>query len=232
MILLKKTKYLKLGVIFLVIFFVVVSLMSTVLIIKANRGKESYIIGKTIYVDAGHGGKDNGASVDSVLEDNINLNISKYLIERLIDLGAYVITSRSGDYDLADVYDKNRKREDLNNRVRYINKSMTDIFVSIHLNTYSSNNVRGAQVFHQNTNKSELLADFIQCELNSITSKDRKIKNGNYFILNQTKRIGVLIECGFLSNLEERVKLNNSNYQIKIADKISEGIVKYFYMLG
>jgi len=227
----KNIVFLKLGTMLLIVLFIV-SIISTVLMVKANKEKESYIIGKTIYVDAGHGGKDNGASVDSVLEDNINLNISKYLIEKLIDLGAYVITSRSGDYDLADVYDRNRKREDLNNRVRYINKSRPDLFISIHLNAYSSSNVKGAQVFYQNTEKSKLLADIVQGELNNITSKDRKIKNGDYFILNQTKITGVLVECGFLSSPEERIKLNDSNYQIKIADKISRGIVKYFYTQG
>ena len=73
------------------------------------------LVGKTIYVDAGHGGKDNGAYYDTVIEDEINLNICKKLIIKLIESGAYVLSTRSADYDLSSIYSKNKKREDLKN---------------------------------------------------------------------------------------------------------------------
>ena len=49
-----------------------------------------------------------------------------------------------------------------------------------------------------------------------------------YYILNKTNPVGVLVECGFLTNNEERIKLNSDDYQIKIAEKIKDGIVEYF----
>jgi len=218
---------------FLICFTVLVICISSVLaIVKiyALKEKEECLFGKVIYIDAGHGGKDNGASVDSVMEDNINLKISGYLLESLIDSGAYVLMSRTNDYDLASLYQKNRKREDLNNRVKYINKSKPDIFVSIHLNTYPTNDVKGAQVFYQANEDSKTLADIIQNKLNVLTNKERKTKNGDYFILNNTNYTGVLIECGFLSNSQERARLNDNEYQIKVANKIKQGIIDYFNM--
>ena len=114
-----------------------VSIVFSVVVVKSIGYKEN-LIGKTIYVDAGHGGLDNGASFDGVLEDEINLKISGYILERLVDLGAYVLTSRTSDYDLSSMYDKNKKRNDLINRVKQINQSRVDIFVSIHLNSFPS----------------------------------------------------------------------------------------------
>lgn len=183
---------------------------------------------RTIYIDPGHGGKDNGASVENVLEDNINMKISGYLMELLIDSNNRVLISRTGDYDLASVYQKNRKKEDLKNRVNYINDSNPDIFISIHLNTFSSSSVNGGQTFYQNNEKSKNLADCIQNEFNQLSSLNKKAKLGDYYILNNTKPIGVLLECGFLSNPEDRKNLNNENYQRKVANTIYKGIIKYF----
>ena len=219
----KKSK-IKTLFVFTVCFCLVISFMK----INASSNIENSLFGKVIYIDAGHGGKDNGASVDNVLEDEINLKISEYLLETLMLHGAYVLVSRTNDYDLASFYDSNRKRNDLNKRVKYINKSKPDIFVSIHLNTYSSESVEGAQVFYQNNDKSKSLANFIQDELNVFSFKKRNVKFGDYFILNNTNETGVLIECGFLSNNEERRKLSTNEHQINLANKIKVGIIKYF----
>lgn len=205
-----------------------IALILSNLNVYAKQKDDVILNDKIIYLDAGHGGKDNGASVDNVLEDSINLSITSYLLEKLMHLGAHVLMSRTSDYDLASLYQKNRKREDLNNRVKYINKSNPDIFISIHLNTYASDSVNGAQVFFQNNENSKLLADTIQSEFNRLNEKDKKSKKGDYFILNNAKPVGVLVECGFLSNDDERNKLTDSNYQQKIATVISKGIIDYF----
>lgn len=214
-------------------FFVVSCLCITfsffVTVAKGKSNINDALFGKVIYVDAGHGGKDNGASFNGVLEDEINLKIAGYIIENLLDWGAYVLTSRTNDYDLSDNYDKNKKRHDLINRVNQINKANVDLFVSVHLNSYSSESVKGGQVFYQNNDKSKMLANIIQDNLNELSSsKDRKIKKGDYYILNESKQTGVLVECGFLSNDNERNLLTKDSYQKKVAKKISIGIIEYF----
>ena len=210
------------------VFCFVITFSFCVTVVKGAAKFNNAIFGKTIYVDAGHGGKDNGTSFDGVLEDEINLKITGFVIQYLIDLGGYVLTTRTGDYDLSQIYDKNKKRNDLINRVKKINESKADLFVSIHLNSYPSSSVKGAQVFSQNNQKSKELAKSIQDKLNLLIDKDKKVKNGDYYILNKTSRVGVLIECGFLSNQEERELLMLESYQQKIARRIVEGIVDYF----
>ena len=212
-----------------VVFIICVSFLFACIKIAASKENEQlYLQGKVIFIDAGHGGKDNGANVDGVLEDSINMKISGYLFEQLIETGAYVLMSRTGDYDLASMYDTNRKRKDLHNRVKYINNSNPDLFISIHLNTYPSENVEGAQVFHQSNVNSITFSKLLQQEMNKLTSKERKVKLGDYYILNNTNSAGAIVECGFLSNTKEREKLADDSYQRKIAKAIKKGIEKYF----
>lgn len=188
------------------------------------------LYGKVIVIDPGHGGKDNGAEVDSIFEDEINLSISKILYQKLFDNGCVVHITRTNDYDLAPENATNRKNKDLKRRTQFINEVDADIFISIHLNIYSSSNVSGLQVFYQEyKDDSEKLAKLIQKEFNnSLNKKDKKTKIGDYYILNNTYPIGVLIECGFLTNSEERKNLTSINYQEKIALNIFNGIKKYF----
>ena len=97
--------------------------------------------GYVLFIDAGHGGKDNGAYINEILEDTINLEISKLLVESLVDKGAYVYTTRDDDYDLASDKDLNRKAKDLKKRIELINYINPHLFISIHLNTFSNENV-------------------------------------------------------------------------------------------
>lgn len=212
------------SIIFLILWMVLVVSFP---IIGKNMDQYS-LVGKTIYVDAGHGGKDNGAYYDSVIEDEINLNICKKLIIKLIESGAYVLSTRSADYDLSSIYSKNKKREDLKNRVKNINNIKPDIFISVHLNTYSSSQVYGAQVFHQIGDKSKLLSTNIQDQLNSLTGNLKKSKIGDYFILNNSESIGVIVECGFITNENERRKLSSNEYQDDLSMSIFRGITNYF----
>ena len=219
-------------VIFLTLVFVCISILCGYTIVK-SKSYNKILMNKIIYIDPGHGGKDNGASSYGVLEDEINLKIAGFIMELLIDNGVYVLISRTSDYDLSSVYDKNKKRSDLLKRVNLINSSKADLFISIHLNAYPSSNVKGGQVFFQDSENSNNLAQFIQNNLNEISNdSDKKIKRGNYYILNKTNILGVLIECGFLSNTQERDNLLKESYQRKIAGKIVKGIVEYFNNLS
>ena len=75
-----------------------------------------------------------------------------------------------------------------------------------------------------------MLAEYLQNTLNVFMNNKRKVKRGDYFILNNTSSTGVLIECGFLSNDDERSKLNTSQYQQKLSNNIKKGIIDYFRM--
>ena len=198
-------------------------------IIKADNSNLP-LFGKVIYIDPGHGGLDPGALYGGIKEKDINLEISKKLDNGLTKLGAIVYMTRDGDYDLSAIRTNNRKRSDLSRRVNLINKSKCDIFLSIHLNAEDTNSWKGAQVFYDDINSSnKKLAMVLQQQLKRDLKTSRKIKKVDKLYLQ--KRIivpGVLIEIGFLSNPNERYLLKSNNYQEKIVNSITKGILLYF----
>ncbi len=190
--------------------------------------QEKTLAGKTFVIDSGHGGMDDGAQRYGVKEDDINLAIAKEVSRQLVAQGADVLMTRDGDYDLSDADDANHKQEDLKRRVAIINCGMADYFISIHLNAYTSSNVQGAQVFYQEDHcESEAIAKQIQEQLEVKTDSKMSAKIGNYYILEKPSIPGVLVECGFLSNEQEREQLQDEAYQKLLASAIVEGFIAY-----
>lgn len=180
-----------------------------------------------IVLDAGHGGKDNGASVDGVWEDELNLQVAMELRGILEMAGATVIMTRESDVDLASDHAVNRKREDLARRVEIVESDEIALFISLHMNKYSDPNVSGAQVFYRvNDDTSKALATGIQERFKEMDSK-KLVKIGNFYLLNESTTPGVLVECGFLSNERERTLLQQKDYQVKLAYTIYQGIVDH-----
>lgn len=188
--------------------------------------------GVTVVLDPGHGGKDNGAMSGDIHEQDINLAIAQKLQDKLQEAGASVQLTREGNYDLAKENAVNRKREDMKKRVAMINEDQPDVFLSIHLNAYPNASVKGAQAFYKKDDAaSKQLADIIQSHLQELTGKKLSSKTGDYYILNETKKPGVLVECGFLSNAEDRELLVQESYQEKVAETLCQSILEYFQML-
>ena len=138
--------------------------------------------------------------------------------------------TRDGDYDLSAIRTNNRKRSDLSRRVNLINKSKCDIFLSIHLNAEDTNSWKGAQVFYDDINSSnKKLAMILQQQLKRDLKTSRKIKKVDKLYLQKRITVpGVLIEIGFLSNPNERYLLKSNNYQEKVVNSITKGILLYF----
>ena len=185
------------------------------------------LTGKIIVIDPGHGKEDPGTSFGNVYEKDINLAISLYLEKELSVLGAEVILTRDGDYDLSEPNARYRKKSDFDNRIKLINESKADLYVSIHLNYLSATEYYGPQVFYSNDKE---LAETIQNVMNNYLNGDRKIKMipKDTYMYKKLKVNGVLIECGFLSNAKERTLLQDESYQEKIAKSIAIGINEYF----
>ena len=190
--------------------------------------------GKIILLDAGHGGPDGGADSGKTQEKDIALNITMKVRDYLQQQGALVIMTRESDKDLADEGTKGysrRKVIDLNKRLKMINNSDNDFFVSIHLNAIPSPQWSGAQTFYApNYIENAKAAKFIQEELRKNlgnTTRKAKLVN-NIFILKNAKKPGVLVEVGFLSNPAEKANLTKDAYQEKVAASIYKGIIRYF----
>ena len=185
------------------------------------------LLGKTIYLDAGHGGVDNGATVNNVHEKDLNLQIVYKLKETLTSAGATVLLTRKDDNDISNPNALYRKKSDFDNRIKLINNSNADLYISIHQNLYQNKKYSGPQVFYVKDNQK--LAEIIQNALNKYLNTKRKVKTiNNTYMYKLLNKKGILIECGFISNDNERYKLKTEEYQLKLSKIITEGIITYY----
>ncbi len=191
---------------------------------------------KTIVVDAGHGGEDGGAvASDGVMEADINLKIALKLQNLLEQSGATVILTRSDEnaiYNLDKKTLRDKKNSDIKNRVKIGNNSSADIFVSIHLNKIPQSEYYGWQTFFKDgSEEGKRLATCIQNNLNEAIQKENKrvpLKINNVYIIKHVEIPISIVECGFLSNPEEREQLEDNSYQNKLAWGIYNGVMDYF----
>jgi len=182
---------------------------------------------KIILIDAGHGGWDPGKVSGDTLEKTINLAISQKLQGYLEQADATVLMTRVDDSGLAAT-----KKSDMYTRKLTADTSNADIFVSIHQNSYPNSKAQGAQVFYFNhSDNSKRLAECIQSELISFINNNNKrvvSENSSYYVLKKTSMPAVIVECGFLTNPDEKTKLLDPGYQDKVAWSVYMGIVDYF----
>ncbi|WEK56399.1 MAG: N-acetylmuramoyl-L-alanine amidase CwlD [Candidatus Cohnella colombiensis] len=192
------------------------------------------LTGKTIAIDAGHGGADGGAvSKDGVIEKDLNLAIALYLRDYLQQSGAIVIMTREGDYDLASGDSRQyarRKSQDLKTRVQTINQTKVDLTISVHMNSVPSARWSGAQTFYSNVSPdNERLATVIQAELREMLGNTSRVAKriDTLYLLKNLERPAALVEVGFLSHPDEASLLANQDYQRKVAAAVYRGILRY-----
>ena len=107
--------------------------------------------------------------------------------------------------------------------MKIINESEADFCISIHLNKYSAEKYWGWQTFYSESSEiGKLLATNIQ---NSIKNKVNRDNNrqaltiSNIKIIDKTSIPVVIVECGFISNVEESNLLKNYDYQQKLVER-------------
>ena len=204
----------------------------------ANSVRIKPLDNRIIVIDPGHGGIDGGTNFGHILEKDINLEVGLKLRDLLIKKGARVVMTREIDQSLDDqiVGNGSRHREDLNTRVRIINESKADLFISIHVNHSKNGKRLGPMVlYHTNSEEGRYLADHMQVYLNDIPSYKRmditpthNAMSGNYYITGNTTMPGIIIEMGFLSNEIDRKLLLDSDHQNEMVDQITRAIMSYF----
>lgn len=186
-----------------------------------------------IVIDAGHGGVDGGAtSCSGILESTYNLNIALRLNDLFHLLGIDTVMIRTTDIS---VYTKGetiaqKKVSDLKERVRIVMDTENALLLSIHQNNFSDGRYSGAQVFYPKTEGSELLAKQLQRDFVSILnpgSKRQVKKADGIYLMEHIDCPGVLIECGFLSNVQEEALLRSKEYQQKLCCIIAAATQKY-----
>ncbi len=187
---------------------------------------------QTVIIDAGHGGEDGGAvAADGTIEKDVNLKIALQTAKFLKLYGFEVIMTREADVSTSS--GKNFiKREDLENRLNLMKENPEGIFVSIHLNKFTTSAAKGSQVFYSKQEGSKKLGDLIQntiiSNLQPQNKRVNKLATSSTYLLYNAAVPAVLVECGFLSNEAELELLKDKTYQRKLAFCIAHGISEYF----
>ena len=184
-----------------------------------------------IVVDAGHGGADPGkVGINDILEKDINLSIALRLAEELESAGISVVLTRTSDVDLSNGA-SNFKSSDMRNRCALITEANPIFTISIHQNSYPSEQVSGAQVFYfAESDEGKTLATTLQNSLIANvdpTNKRQPKANDSYYLLKKTPTPTVIVECGFLTNPTEAALLSTTEYQDKVVNAIFLGIMEY-----
>jgi len=176
-----------------------------------------------IVLDAGHGGTDEGAKVQTFMEKNLTLMTSLLVKKHLLAKGYRVLLTRSRDQLLT-----------LPERVAAAHRAKADLLISIHYNAAPSKEAKGIEVFYYNAGEpwrsqaSKRLAQSILREMILSTGAiSRGVKIGNHHLTRESNMPAVLVEGGFITNAEERSQLRNPAYREKIAEAIASGIDKY-----
>ena len=193
------------------------------------------ITNRIIGIDPGHGGVDPGAvSKSGVLEDDINLAIGLKLKRLIEQSGGIAIMTREEDkglYTEKSTTLRQMKTEDLINRKALIEDTGCELFVSIHMNSFTNSKYSGSQTFYYDGYpENEKLASIIQEELKVVLDRyNRRAAaiRDDVYLIKELSIPSVLVEGGFLSNPEEEILLQTEEYQEKIAWAIYVGIMKY-----
>lgn len=176
-----------------------------------------------VVIDPGHGGEDGGAvSASGIRESQINLEISLRLNDLLHLLGVETRMIRSTD---VSVYTEGetiaqKKVSDIRNRVKFVEQTPGAVLLSIHQNYFPQSQYRGAQVFYAATGDSKIMAEAMQQSLAQQvdTRNHRECKAAaDVYLMEHVTCPALLIECGFLSNPEEDLLLQEEGYQKKLA---------------
>jgi len=228
---------------FLKVLFIIIFLASLIGSVTSyiNRARPvsnlNQMSDKVIVIDPGHGGIDIGASYDNLVEKKVNLDIARRLRNLLATKGAKVIMTRYHDtaLDHKNQAYKSRHMRDLKARVDTINNNKAELFVSIHVNSFVGKfKIRGPIVFYQNKKKAnQSLAQKIQQRLNQISYKgidlpENSIRVGNYYILNNSRVTGVLVEVGFINKKVDNWLLTEDKFKDKLVYGIYQGILDYY----
>ncbi len=177
----------------------------------------------TVILDPGHGGSDEGAKIKSLLEKKLTLRAALLVKKELELLGYHVILTR-----WRDIYTSLPKRVDI------ANQRKPSLFVSIHFNSSKVPTAKGIEIFYYQSKQKDraqssknLATSILNHLVTQTAATSRGVKTGNFHVIRETEMPAVLVEGGFLTNLQERNLIATGAYLEKLARGIAKGIDKY-----
>ncbi|MFE8696839.1 SH3 domain-containing protein [Cytobacillus sp. FJAT-53684] len=181
-------------------------------------GSSKSLKNKTIVIDPGHGGRDNGTTgASGTIEKTVTLRTAQLLYSKLKATGANVILTRNNDTYVP-----------LSSRVYAAQHQNADAFISIHYDSITDRSVRGMTTYYYHANQKSLAADVHTSVASNSSLKDRDYRFGDYYVLRENKRNAILLELGYLSNPTEEMLVTSDQYQEMVTTGIYQGLVKHF----
>lgn len=179
-----------------------------------------------IIIDAGHGGRDPGAVGNGIQEKELALDVSRRVRDLLVKENIEVVMTRDTDVFLS-----------LEERVNIAKKHNADGFVSVHANSFTNDSANGTEAFVRSASlssldqKSRKLAESIHFRLVDVLgTRDRGVKQANFYVIRHNPHPATLLELGFISNPTEAALLNRKRQEMAVA--IKDGILDYYKWLS
>ena len=181
--------------------------------------------GRLIVLDPGHGGSDTGAMHNGLVEKNLTLDISKRLRTLLIARGWLVKMTRDTDTDVFAPNDS--AHDELQARCDVANAAGARLFISVHINSFTSSGLDGTTTYYYKTD-SYGLADAVHARLSAaLPTKDDGIRKENFYVIHHTTAPAILVETAFLSNPSDAQLLRSDAFLQKVATSIASGVGDY-----
>ncbi|MBR1742292.1 MAG: N-acetylmuramoyl-L-alanine amidase [Lachnospiraceae bacterium] len=192
-------------------------------------GAPNKIYSSIVVLDAGHGGKDAGASAHGMKEKNLNYQIIYTMMKGYF----------SGNAPEIKVY-WTRKTDTfitLAKRAAFAKKVKADVFISLHMNSALRKAANGTEVYYSVSNNKagfdgltskKMAALFKKRLVNDLNMKDRGVKSAGFYVIKHNTVPAILIELGFISGTKDYKKLKKESFRKKAAKSIYVGIVQMF----
>jgi N-acetylmuramoyl-L-alanine amidase len=193
-----------------------------------------------VVIDPGHGGRDQGATANALVEKDLTLDLA-FRTERLLQTyGFKTVLTRRDDTFLS-----------LIDRAEMANKYERSLFVSLHFNKSESSAATGIETYYasqkvlpepqwtwagffnkpqanDDVDTGENFAGYVQTALVSRTEAgNRGIKPKALYVVRHTKVPAILVEGGFISNLFEARLIATPQYRDRLAAAVVEGVIQY-----
>lgn len=194
---------------------------------NTDKPKPGSVGGRTVCLDAGHGGSDPGAQNRNVgiSEKQVTLDITLRLAEMLRAEGWNVVMTRTVDRDVS--YAGSSDKEELGARSDVANEHDADLFISIHCNSAANTTVGGTSIHWYKADDYVLAKSLETSVLDATGRTHRGLIKDRFFVLAHTEMPAVLIETAFISNASEGQLLASPDYRERIARGIAAGLRGY-----
>jgi N-acetylmuramoyl-L-alanine amidase len=178
---------------------------------------EQSVRAHVVAIDAGHGGRDMGATGPTgLLEKDVVLDIAQRVRELLVGAGIRVVMTRETDTFV-----------ELTDRPRIARQQGASVFVSIHANASVRPAPNGSETYYLSP-QSQVLAQMVQEEFGRIAGlANRGVRTANFLVLRESDVPAALVEVAYLSNQEEEARLRAAAFRQRLAEAIARGVQRF-----